>query len=107
MYKFENVSFNQDKTLNSLKLRTEKWLVRLRSHKGHIHVSVRGPNGYRKRGLSNVKADLLNTFEAKATALHFYRKARTHARHKAYGDYKEPNWIDYTNYADIFGSCFD
>jgi hypothetical protein len=100
MYKFK--TYNN----NGLSIVSEKWLVTVSRVKGYIYVSINGPNRYRKRGLSNVTQDL-SAFELKATALHFYRLAREHANHKAYGDYKEPNWLIDTNYADIFGSLFD
>lgn len=106
MYKFAENKWDSQGLLIVMQLYSNKWNVSLREKNGHIHVTVSGPNGYRKQGLSNVKSDL-RRFELKVAALYFYGLARDHANHKAYGGYAEPNWIDETNYASIFGSCFD
>lgn len=84
-----------------MQLRTNKWTIELREAKGHIHATIRGPNDYRRQGLSAVTSDLTQ-FELKVTALHFYRLARDYSNRAMIS-----SWIDYVNYAEIFGSCFE
>jgi len=91
-----------NKHANGIKLVSKKWQVVLTDVRGHLHVSVRGPNKYRKQGLSSVKSDLFH-FELKAATLFFYREVRLLQLSNDQVTFK-PDWY---NYADIFGSCFE
>lgn len=101
MYKFTEKLWDSKGLLISIRLKTKQWRVDMREVDGHVHVTIHGPNGYRKQGLSSIKTGLTK-FELKVTALHFYRLARDHDNRV-----HRHSYIEFVNYADIFGSCFD
>lgn len=98
--KLSKPEFNKDKTLKRIQLRSKTWRVLLQSKKGHIHVTLKGPAGYKRQALTSVK-DTLTPLEAKIAAFHFYRLGRANILTGF-----KPG-LQYVNYAEIFGSCFD
>lgn len=94
MYKFTgNWKLN-----STLTLKSKRYTVTIRTHKEHIHVTMKGPNG-NKKGLTSIKSDV-PLFEAKVVCLYFYMQLR-----ELNG--KNYLFLENVNYANIFGSCFE
>lgn len=85
------------KQQSCLILKSKRFTIRAAKKNGHIHILIKGPT-FRKQGLSAVH-DEIDEFEIMVVALHFYKKAREFG--------KQMPTIQYVNYADIFGSCFE
>lgn len=85
------------------RLISKKYRVEAKRLKGHVWVKVTAntyAHGKRftKQGLTNIH-DAVTPFEMRVILLHFARIARQYA--------KNGPTLRYTNYAEIFGSCFD
>lgn len=93
----------KDKSSNSIRLISQHYSVIAVRERGHIWIKVSGDQwatgrAFRIQGLTNIH-DRINDFEMKVVLLHFYKKAREFGKNM-------PN-LRHTNYAEIFGSCFD
>ena len=88
--------FTKDSKTGSLTLKSQKYRVSVLKAKGHVYTIISGP-GFRLRGLTAIH-DRVNDFELRVIALHFSKKARDFG--------KSMPKVQYVNYAEIFGSCF-
>lgn len=86
-----------NKDYNITLLKTKKYTLTAMSVKDHLHVEIKGPKGFRKKGLTSVKSKLKNTFEYKHAILSIYNLFRQ----------DEKINLKLINYAQLFTSYFE